>query len=192
MTGYVNVIGSMDSMQSPPLADFFMHQIQQYDKIPTLKVMMIMVQVMKNVHLILGLALMGWGVAATAAVTESNDGVDALAEEYLKQHPSTVIESEPVKKDPASGFWLCNGIRMHMGVDLTSWQDLDSGDMFVITEKAVVEDSEKEEKIKGTGYVYSWTKNPAVTKLFVIDKSGKNLYIRDDLKFFKTYKCKRN
>jgi hypothetical protein len=38
---------------------------------------------------------------------------------------------ESGKKDPASGFWTCNGIKLHMGVDLVSWQNLDDGDLFV-------------------------------------------------------------
>lgn len=96
-----------------------------------------------------------------------------------------------VKADPASGFWSCNGVRMHMGVDLNSWTDLNTRDMYTITEKGPIDDKDKDEKVKGTDYIYSWTKNPAVTKWFVVDKSGKNLYQRDDLHMYKLYRCKR-
>ncbi|HGF8559630.1 TPA: hypothetical protein ACJCCZ_002462 [Salmonella enterica subsp. enterica] len=149
---------------------------------------------MKKAFMVMGLAVMGLVVTSTAAVANSDDGVDALAEAYLKEHPSKAenYDSEPVKKDPASGFWTCNGIRMHMGVDMNSWTDLNTGDMYVILEKGTVDDKDKDEKVKGTDYLYKWTKNPAVIKYFIVDKTGKNLYIRDDLKFFKAYKCKRN
>lgn len=148
---------------------------------------------MKKAFMVMGLAVMGWVATSTAAVANSDDGVDALAEAYLKEHPSNAenYDSEPVKKAPASGFWTCHGIRLHMGVDMKSWQDLNTGDMYVITEKSPVDDKDKNEKVKGVDYLYSWTKNPAVIKYFIVDKTDKNLYIRDDLKFFKTYKCKR-
>ncbi|URR14757.1 hypothetical protein LT980_09290 [Citrobacter portucalensis] len=149
---------------------------------------------MKKAFMVMGLAVMGLVATSTAAVANSDDGVDALAEAYLKEHPSKAenYDNEPVKKDLASGFWTCNGIGLHMGVDMKSWQDLNTGDMYVFTEKSPVDDKDKNEKIKGIDYLYSWTKNPAVIKYFIVDKTGKNLYIRDDLKFFKTYKCKRN
>ncbi len=102
-------------------------------------------------------------------------------------------DEETVKADPASGFWSCNGIRLHMGVNMVSWTNLGTGDMFTRTEDpSPVDPADKDEKVKGTDYLYAWTKNPAVMKLFVVDKTGKNLYMRDDLKYYKVYRCKRD
>ncbi|EAO1206253.1 hypothetical protein EX075_13895 [Salmonella enterica] len=145
---------------------------------------------MKKVSLILGMAMWGW--VATASAANNGDGVDAFADAYQKQHPAQADDSESVKKDPASGFWTCNGIKLHMGVDLRSWQELNTGDMYVLTESGAIDDKDKDEKVKGTDYVYKWTKNPAVLKFFIVDKTGKNLYLRDDLHYFKTNKCKRD
>ncbi|EHV0066875.1 TPA: hypothetical protein ACTYBS_005047 [Citrobacter freundii] len=95
-------------------------------------------------------------------------------------------------KAPASGFWTCHGIRMHMGVDMGSWTDLDTGERYTQIETGQIDEQDKDEKIKGTDYLYALTRNPAVIKYFIVDKSGKSLYIRDDVNIFKTYKCKRN
>ncbi|EMK0351337.1 hypothetical protein V8J08_003604 [Citrobacter amalonaticus] len=100
-------------------------------------------------------------------------------------------EQNTVKKDPASGFWTCNGIRLHMGVDLTSWQNLDDGDTYVQTEPPSLE-NDKEIAVHGTSYTFASMRNPAVIKFFVVDKSGKKLYMHDDIKFFKLHPCKRD
>ncbi|ECY1177879.1 hypothetical protein HP277_000453 [Salmonella enterica] len=100
-------------------------------------------------------------------------------------------EQNTVKKDPASGFWTCNGIRMHMGVDLTSWQNLSDGDMFLRTTPPEPENN-KAVAVHGMAYTFSSTKNPAVSKFFLIDKSGKKLYMYDDLEFSKLHPCKRD
>ncbi|MDF9346409.1 hypothetical protein NOI88_07400 [Escherichia coli] len=81
---------------------------------------------------------------------------------------------------------------MHMGVDMGSWTDLDTGELYTQIETGQIDEQDKDEKIKGTDYLYALTRNPAVIKYFIVDKSGKNLYIRDDVNIFKTYKCKRN
>ena len=98
---------------------------------------------------------------------------------------------KPIKKDPASGFWTCNGIKLHMGVDLVSWQNLDDGDLFVRTVPPEPE-NDKAVAVHGMSYTISSTKNPAVSKFFLIDKSGKKLYLYDDLKFSKLHPCKRD
>jgi hypothetical protein len=100
-------------------------------------------------------------------------------------------DEETVKADPASGFWSCHGTRLHMAPDLRSWQDLESGDVFTLYEEPELDDS-KELAVKGMSYTYSSMRNPAVSKFFIVDKTGKNLYLRDDIKFFKTYRCKRD
>ncbi|MBU2673549.1 MULTISPECIES: hypothetical protein [Hafnia] len=96
------------------------------------------------------------------------------------------------KSDPASGFWECNGIRLHMGVNMATWTNLDNGDLYTITEGPdPIDPKDKDEKIKGMSYLFTSSINPAVVKYFIVDKTGKNLFIRDDIKFFKTYPCKR-
>lgn len=104
---------------------------------------------------------------------------------------SSYAAEEPVKKDPASGFWTCNGIKLHMGVDLVSWQNLDDGDTYVQTEPPSPE-NDKEIAVHGTSYTFASMRNPAVIKFFIVDKSGKKLYLHDDIKFFKLHPCKRD
>lgn len=150
---------------------------------------------MKKVSLVLGMVLMGWVTTTAIAIANSDDGVDALVDEYYKKHPEKDdgLYSKPVKKDPASGFWTCNGIKLHMGVDMKSWQDLTNGEMFTLGEApSPVDPKDKDQKIKGTDYIFNWIKNPAVTKWFIVDKTGKGLYIRDDIDYYKSYKCKRD
>ncbi|EPM0022683.1 hypothetical protein PU088_000996 [Citrobacter farmeri] len=116
---------------------------------------------------------------------------EALADARLKEMGVDTANLTPAKKDPASGFWTCNGIRLHMGVDLTAWQNLDDGDTYVQTEPPSPE-NDKEIAVHGTSYTFTSVRNPAVIKFFVVDKSGKKLYMHDDIKFFKLHPCKRD
>ncbi|HDS8578242.1 TPA: hypothetical protein QH731_003567 [Klebsiella variicola] len=143
---------------------------------------------MKKLAIIALLAVSFSGLAAN-----KGDDVDmeALAASKLKEMGADTASEAPVKKDPASGFWTCNGVRLHMGVDLTAWQNLDDGDTFIQTSPPEPEDG-KEIKVTGTSYTYASMRNPAVIKFFVVDKSGKKLYLHDDIKFFKLHTCKRD
>lgn len=130
-------------------------------------------------------------MALTASFTVfAEEDMEALAGKILKERGVEI--EEPAPADPASGFWTCRGVRLHMGVDLTTLSDLDTGDMWVVAEKGTVDSYDKHAKIKGTYLLFNWAKNPAVTKFFVIDKSGKNLYLTDDLDMNKYYRCKRD
>lgn len=130
------------------------------------------------------------GVSHAAARNDDFDP-EAVAAEYLKNSDSVWADAQPVKKDPASGFWTCNGIKLHMGVDLVSWQNLDDGDTYVQTEQPSPE-NDKEIAVHGTSYTFASMRNPAVIKFFIVDKSGKKLYLHDDIKFFKLHPCKRD
>lgn len=144
---------------------------------------------------LLGLALISLSLDVFAAnnssTTDDGDSIEALAGAMLKaEGVNTDGSREP--HNPASGFWTCNGIRLHMGVNLATWANLDDGDNWMLAEEpSPVDPKDKDEKVKGTDYLYSSSRNPAVVKYFIVDKTGKNLFIRDDIKFFKTYPCKR-
>lgn len=129
-------------------------------------------------------------LAASSSYGEEFDP-EAVAAEYLKNSDSVWADSKPVKKDPVSGFWTCNGIRLHMGVDLTSWQNLDTQELFTMVEKPSKEDAPGPVH-NGMAYLYSSMNNPAYMRGFAIDKAGKQLFIQDELKFSKYYRCKRN
>lgn len=141
---------------------------------------------------ILALTLMMMSLASHAATNQSNsdDDWDKIVDAKLKEMGGDNNEA-PVKKDPASGFWTCNGIRLHMGVDLASWQNLDTQELFTLEEKPEKEDAPGAVH-NGMAYLYSSMKNPAYVRGFAIDKTGKQLFIQDELKFSKYYRCKRD
>ncbi|MFB9085327.1 hypothetical protein ACFFW8_05500 [Erwinia tracheiphila] len=57
------------------------------------------------------------------SASKSDDlDMEALADAKLKEMGVDTSEITPVKKHTASGFWTCQGIRLHMGVELTAWQ----------------------------------------------------------------------
>lgn len=139
---------------------------------------------------IMAVALTLVSLTSYAATEASNDDWDKLVDAKLQEMGESPSEA-PVKKDPASGFWTCNGIKLHMGVDLVSWQNLDDGDTYVQTEPPSPE-NDKEISVHGTSYTFASMRNPAVIKFFIVDKSGEKLYLHDDIKFFKLHPCKRD
>lgn len=139
---------------------------------------------------LLGLVLLSICASTFAASNTESMDTEALAAAKLKE--MGIVDEPPVEKKPASGFWVCNGVRLHMAGDLTSWQDLDTGDLYTLSEAPTpVDPKDKNHPIKGMNYLYDWHTNPAVVKYFIVDTTGKNLYLRDDLEFYKTYRCKR-
>ncbi|ELO0986306.1 hypothetical protein RZD54_001656 [Citrobacter freundii] len=143
---------------------------------------------MKN---LIAFTLLAVSFSGLAASKSDDVDMETLAAAKLKEMGVDTSAETAVKKDPASGFWTCNGIRLHMGVDLTSWQNLDDGDMFLRTTPPEPENN-KAVAVHGMAYTFSSTKNPAVSKFFLIDKSGKKLYMYDDLEFSKLHPCKRD
>lgn len=142
---------------------------------------------MKN-RLIVALIALGMSLSVAA-----EQDIQALIKQKLKEGGGTPVEEEHIAKDPASGLWSCHGIRLHMDIDLGGWQDMDSGSYYMLLEQpSPIDPTDKNERIKGMNYLYKWMDNPAVIKYFIVDKTGKNLYIRDDVKYFKTYRCKRD
>lgn len=141
------------------------------------------------ISVIIGLFVL---TAPSVSHAQEKDFDPEVAADAILRSAGIDPDKNVVNKAPASGFWACHGIRLHMGVDMGSWTDLDTGELYTQTETGQIDEQDKDEKIKGTDYLYASTRNPAVVKYFIVDKSGKNLYIRDDIKFFKTYKCKRN
>lgn len=139
---------------------------------------------------LVALLLMMTSLASYAASQSADDDWDKVVDAKLNEMGVSEPEA-PVKKDPASGFWTCNGIRLHMGVDLASWQNLDDGDLYTELDPPAPEDG-KEVKVRGTTYTFSSMRNPAVIKFFVVDTTGKKLYLHDDIKFFKLHPCKRD
>ncbi|HEA0252729.1 TPA: hypothetical protein RU600_002449 [Salmonella enterica] len=143
---------------------------------------------MKN---LIAFTLLAVSFSGLAASKSDDVYMETLAAAKLKEMGVDTSAETEVKKDPATGFWTCNGIRLHMGVDLTSWQNLDDGDTYVQTEPPSPE-NDKEIAVHGTSYTFASMRNPAVIKFFVVDKSGKKLYMHDDIKFFKLHPCKRD
>lgn len=142
-----------------------------------------------NKVMMLALLAMGYAISTTSYADDFDP--EAVAAEHLKNSDSVWNDTKPVKKDPASGFWTCNGIRLHMGVDLASWQNLDTQELFTLEEKPEKEDAPGAVH-NGMAYLYSSMKNPAYVRGFAIDKTGKQLFIQDELKFSKYYRCKRD
>ncbi len=143
---------------------------------------------MMGMKCLVGIVLMGVCFSAVAVVSEKELSIEEQAAQILKESDSPWADSDEQKpvRAPASGFWQCNGTRLHMGVDLNSWTNLDTAEVFAIHEKPTpTEDG------KGTDYSFSSMSNPAYVEYFVVDKSGKKLSIRDQLKFSKLYPCKR-
>lgn len=140
-----------------------------------------------NIKLITGLVALGVSFCVAA-----EQDIQALIKQKLKEGGGWG-EEEHITKDPASGFWTCHGMRLHMDVDLGGWQDLDSGEHFMQSdEPEPVDDNDKDIKVKGTTYTYQSMDREGILKFFIVDKSGKNLYLHDDVKFFKLYRCKRD
>ncbi|EBQ9797099.1 hypothetical protein DRU50_13125 [Salmonella enterica subsp. enterica serovar Mikawasima] len=140
-----------------------------------------------NIKLITGLVVFGVSFCVAA-----EQDIQALIKQKLKESGGWG-EEEHITKDPASGFWTCHGMRLHMDVDLGGWQDLDSGEHFMQSEEPEpVDDNDKDIKVKGTTYTYQSMDREGILKFFIVDKSGKNLYLHDDVKFFKLYRCKRD
>ncbi|EBB1561298.1 hypothetical protein FLQ72_000404 [Salmonella enterica] len=140
-----------------------------------------------NIKLITGLVVLGVSFCVAA-----EQDIQALIKQKLKEGGDWG-EEEHITKDPASGFWTCHGMRLHMDVDLGGWQDLDSGEHFMQSEEPEpVDDNDKDIKVKGTTYTYQSMDREGILKFFIVDKSGKNLYLHDDVKFFKLYRCKRD
>jgi hypothetical protein len=129
-------------------------------------------------------------IASHAASKDDDFDPEALAAANLKNSGSVWVDAAPAKKDPASGFWTCNGVRLHMGVDLASWQNLDTQELFTLEEKPEREDAPGPVH-NGMAYLYSSMNNPAYVRGFAVDKAGKQLYIQDELKFTKYYRCNR-
>ncbi|MDA8510930.1 hypothetical protein [Citrobacter sp. Igbk 14] len=140
---------------------------------------------------VLMIALLAWGGLSTSASYAEDFDPEAVAAEHLKNSDSVWADTKPVKKDPASGFWTCSGIRLHMGVDLGTWQNLDTQELFMLTEKPEKKDAPGPVK-NGMAYLYHSLNNPAYVRGFAVDKAGKQLYIQDELKFSKYYRCKRD
>ncbi len=142
---------------------------------------------MKMNHLA-GLILVGACFSTVAIASENEPSNEEIVAQIMagKDKPNATPDEQSVAKNPASGFWQCNGTRLHMGVDMASWTNLDSGELFILHEKP-----SPTENGKGTDYLFSSTSNPAYIEYFVVDKSGKKLSIRDQLKFSKLYPCKR-
>ncbi|EAM4396622.1 hypothetical protein KGO56_000431 [Salmonella enterica] len=141
-----------------------------------------------NIKFIAGLIALGVSFSASA-----EQDIQALIKQKLKEGGGVWAEEDHIAKDPASGFWTCNGMRLHMDVDLGGWQDLDSGEHFMQSEEPEpVDDNDKDVKVKGTTYTYQSMDREGILKFFIVDKSGKNLYLHDDVKFFKLYRCKRD
>ncbi len=116
--------------------------------------------------------------------------MEGFAANYLKEHGQE--ESEPAKADPASGFWICDGARIHMSVAMDSWDNLDTGSTFTLEEKpSPIASNDEFDPGGGTSYIYSWDDNPAVLFYFAVDKTGKNLYVHDNDHYEKRYRCKR-
>lgn len=131
-------------------------------------------------------------LATCSMMVFASDGFDpeAAADASLRAAGINPDE-ETVKAEPASGFWSCHGTHLHMAPDLRSWQDLESGDVFTLYgEPKMME--QKDRAVKGMSYAYSAMSNPAVMKFFIVDKTGKNLYLQDDLEFSKAHRCKRD
>ncbi|HDC2134452.1 TPA: hypothetical protein O7X85_004134 [Salmonella enterica] len=135
-----------------------------------------------------------WGIALGLSFSvAAEQDIQARIKQALKEGGDWSEDSPPVKKDPASGFWTCNGIHLHMDVDLGGWQDLDSNEHFMqIDEPEPVDENDKDIKVKGTTYTYQSMDREGILKFFIVDKSGKNLYLHDDVKFFTLYRCKRD
>ncbi|EBL1744263.1 hypothetical protein D1300_20610 [Salmonella enterica] len=141
-----------------------------------------------NIKLITGLIALGVSFSVAA-----EQDIQALIKQKLKEGGGVWAEENHITKDPVSGFWTCNGMRLHMDVDLGGWQDLDSNEHFMQSEKPEpVDDNDKDIKVKGTTYTYQSMDREGILKFFIVDKSGKNLYLHDDVKFFKLYRCKRD
>lgn len=141
-----------------------------------------------NIKLITGLIVLGISFNIAA-----EQDIQALIKQKLKEGGDTWAEEEHVARDPASGNWICDGVRLHMDVDLGGWEDLDSGEHFMQSEEPEPEPvDDKDIKVKGTRYTYQSMDREGILKFFMIDKSGKNLYLHDDIKFFKLYRCKRD
>lgn len=136
-------------------------------------------------------ALLSLGLLAANSTYAEEFDPEAVAAEHLKNSDSVWADTKPVKKDPASGFWTCSGIRLHMGVDLTSWQNLDTQELFTLHEKPAKEDAPGPVH-NGLAYLYTSMSNPAYMRGFAVDTAGKQLYIQDELKFSKYYRCKRD
>jgi len=143
-----------------------------------------------NMKKIMVVALMAISFSGFSASNNDDLDMEALADAKLKEMGVDTSDMTPVKKDPASGFWTCSGIRLHMGVDLTSWQNLDTQELFTLHEKPAIEDAPGPVH-NGLAYLYTSMSNPAYMRGFAIDKAGKQLYIQDELKFTKYYRCKR-
>lgn len=142
---------------------------------------------MKMKHL-LGLIFVGACFSTVVVASEKELSIEEQAAQILKESDSPWSDSDEQKpvRSPAAGFWQCHGTRLHMGVDLNSWTNLDTAEVFAIHEKPTpTEDG------RGTDYSFSSMSNPAYVEYFVVDKSGKKLSIRDRLKFSKLYPCKR-
>ncbi|AKL43324.1 TPA: hypothetical protein I8438_001524 [Serratia marcescens] len=136
-------------------------------------------------HLV-GLILMSACFSTVAAANENEASNAEIVADIMagKDKPNATPDEQEVAKNPASGFWQCNGTRLHMGVDMASWTNLDNGEMFTLYEKpSATEDG------KGTNYAFASTRNTAYMEFFVASK-GK-LGIRDLIKFNKIYPCKR-
>lgn len=136
-------------------------------------------------------ALLAVSFSGFSASKSDDLDMEALADAKLKEMGVDTSEMTPVKKHPASGFWTCQGIRLHMGVELTAWQNLDTQESFILYEDPVKEDAPGPVH-NGMAYIYSSMSNPAYMRGFAIDKTGKQLFIQDELKFSKYYRCKRD
>ncbi|HHX3383073.1 TPA: hypothetical protein ACU9K7_003707 [Salmonella enterica] len=139
-----------------------------------------------SIKLITGLIVLGISFNIAA-----EQDIQALIKQKLKEGGGVWAEENHIAKDPASGNWICDGVRLHMDVDLGGWENLDTGEHFMqLDEPDTVDD--KDIKVKGTRYTYQSMDREGILKFFMIDKSGKNLYLHDDIKFFKLYRCKRD
>lgn len=142
---------------------------------------------MKMKHLA-GLILVGTCFSTIAIASENEPSNEEIVAQIMagNDKPNAAPDGQEVAKNPASGFWQCNGTRLHMGVDMASWTNLDNGEMFTLYEKpSATEDG------KGTNYAFASTRNTAYMEFFVVSNDKKKLGLRDLIKFNKIYPCKR-
>lgn len=71
---------------------------------------------MKMKHLA-GLILVGACFSTVAVASEKELSIEEQAAQILKESDSPWADSDEQKpvRAPASGFWQCNGTRLHMG-----------------------------------------------------------------------------